>query len=374
MAKQEIFLSTKYFTNLNYSLSNEDSFFEYNLLPQNSNHVITICGSGSRVLPLIAKSPKEISIIDSSALQLDLCALRLESVKQFSYNDFLKFWGYKSTTTAERQNLFERLNLSTEKKETLIKIFKEHNWSAPIYFGKWEKAIKKLSNMLRALLGESKIDKLFEFKNYEDYLKFLENDFPKWRFNLFISILANPILMNILLYKGNHAKFKNPSHQNVSSFYIDFFNNILRQDLARNNFFLQLVLRGSVDYSEGFPAEANEECFNEVKKNLSNVTISFHQGDFFNIIASINTPISFISLSDVPSYFSPELEKKHLQLISKKLENEAIVCCRYYLNCLSNIDSSGFTNITKNFLELIKKEKTPFYRFDLWKKNTNSGI
>ena len=68
-------MSSQFFNKLNYTMSNEDTQFEYDLLDYNQGHVLCIAGSGSRVIPLLAKKPKRLSISDYSIEQLALTSL-----------------------------------------------------------------------------------------------------------------------------------------------------------------------------------------------------------------------------------------------------------------------------------------------------------
>ena len=100
-----------YFDDLNYTLGNEDSSLEYNLLPKDTKHVLAIAGSGSRILPLLAKHPKKLTCIDTSSLQLYLTELRIETLRSLEYDKFLAFWGYPTHSLApeERKKVLTEL-------------------------------------------------------------------------------------------------------------------------------------------------------------------------------------------------------------------------------------------------------------------------
>ncbi|MCM2281509.1 MAG: BtaA family protein, partial [Bdellovibrionaceae bacterium] len=84
-----------YFDDLNYTLSNEDTRIEHGLLKKGADHVFSIAGSGARVLPLIAKHPKNLNVIDMSQEQLYLNELRLAAAQELTYEEFLFFIGYR---------------------------------------------------------------------------------------------------------------------------------------------------------------------------------------------------------------------------------------------------------------------------------------
>src|SRR3954464_1160170 len=107
-------MSKKYFNTLNYTLANEDTSLELNVLPKGVPHLMAVAGSGGRVLPLLAKFPKKVSCVDLSKEQLFLTELRLESLRVFSHREFLSFWGYPPCPAEphERKSLFKRIHLS----------------------------------------------------------------------------------------------------------------------------------------------------------------------------------------------------------------------------------------------------------------------
>src|SRR5690348_8215276 len=93
-----------YFDSLNYTLGNEDTALEYDLLPPTVSHLYAVAGSGSRVLPLMAKKPKKVTCVDTSRNQLYLTELRIVSLKTLTYAEFLGFWGYPTN----KSTVFDR--------------------------------------------------------------------------------------------------------------------------------------------------------------------------------------------------------------------------------------------------------------------------
>ncbi|NBW81737.1 DUF3419 family protein, partial [bacterium] len=77
-------MSSAYFNTLNYSLANEDTALELGILPEQRRHVLSVAGSGARVLPLFAKSPQRLTCVDLSQEQLFLTELRIESARVLS--------------------------------------------------------------------------------------------------------------------------------------------------------------------------------------------------------------------------------------------------------------------------------------------------
>src|SRR3954465_15129773 len=112
-------MKSAYFNKLNYTLANEDTPMEYGILPEHQMHVMSVAGSGGRILPLLAKYPKIVTCVDVSQEQIYLCEMRFESLRVLSHSEFLAFWGYPPSLAKpkERKELFERLKLSQPARE-----------------------------------------------------------------------------------------------------------------------------------------------------------------------------------------------------------------------------------------------------------------
>ena len=68
-------MSEVYFSKLNYSFANEDTTVEMEILPKGAQRVVCVAGSGSRVLPLLAKKPHKLVCADLSEQQLYITEL-----------------------------------------------------------------------------------------------------------------------------------------------------------------------------------------------------------------------------------------------------------------------------------------------------------
>lgn len=114
-------MSEQFFSGLNYTLANEDSGFEMSILRPKLGHVLSVAGSGARVLPLFASMPKQVSCVDLSKEQLLLTELRIESCKTLTFEDYLSFWGYPPSMedTRRRRELFQSCTFLTTVNECL---------------------------------------------------------------------------------------------------------------------------------------------------------------------------------------------------------------------------------------------------------------
>lgn len=356
-----------YFNSLNYTLGNEDTSLELALLPENAGHVFAIAGSGGRVLPLLAKYPKQVTCVDVVIEQLYLTELRIESARALEHQEFLGFWGYPPTeiTPKNRRALFHKIKLSKLVNDFWLSSFESHQWESVLYQGKWEKTFTKLSRINKLILG-SKGSRLFETKTSSEHFDYLQSTFPHRRWSVLVRILGNATVFNAMLYKGNFP-VKNISGS-MHSFYMGAFKRLFRQGPTRANFFLQLLFFGKIRFSEGCPIECDPNVFTGVKKALEGTEINYVHSDLISAVHQAKTPIDFLSFSDVPSYFQGEIERTFMQDISSGLAPNALVVIRNYLRAPEGTDFSGFEKVTADYRDLIDREKVQMYLIDIFRR------
>jgi S-adenosylmethionine-diacylglycerol 3-amino-3-carboxypropyl transferase len=360
---------SKYFNQLNYSMANEDSWLERNIvLKTKPKKILTVCGSGSRAFPLIHPGLEELHIVDLAKEQLWLAKLRQETIKKLSYQDYLIFWGYApykvNENCALRERIYLSLDLETNIQEYFVSVFNDNNWNSLLLSGKWEKTFVFFSKVVRKILGKKVCEKIFSFDRLDKQRDFFDKEFPKLKWLFVLSVLGNKSMFNALLYKGHFIK------KNVDDSYIDYyknaFNHLFTESLTKNSFFLQLCFLGEIKYAEGNLVEADEKTFKQMKKYLDKINIYYHQSDLIKTISNIEG-IDFISLSDVPSYFSGELERSFYQKIKKSLSNDGVSVNRNYLR-VPNAKKDGLLDISKKFNSPIKKECVQMYRVEVMQR------
>ncbi len=359
-------MSRNYFNCLNYTLANEDTALELDILPPRVSHLMSVAGSGGRVLPLLARHPKRVTCVDLSQEQLYLTELRFESLRALSHAEFLAFWGYPPCPAEpeDRKQLFKRIRLQEATREFFVGLFKSIGWESILYFGKWEKTIGKLSAVNRRLTGLRGVG-LFTSLTHVEHSRYLKEKFPLYAWAATLSLLGNAGIFNALLYKGHFPK-KNITESNFK-FYRNAFQRVFDQGPARNNFLLQLVFFGKILFAEGNPVECDPEVYVQAQKGLAQAKIKYTQGNIIQECAQAKQPVDFLSLSDVPSYFSGLTENRFMQEVRSGLSNQGIAVIRNYLR-VPQFDETGFERVTSDYQESIKKEKVQLYQVDILKK------
>lgn len=359
-------MAQKYFSGLNYTLGNEDTSVEIEMIKElKPKSIFSICGSGGRSLPLMHEGALNLSLSDLSIEQLRLAELRLSTYREFTHEQFLMFWGYypysDNNHKSERKELFRKVTLTPKTREFFTQVFSEIDFDSLLYLGKWERTFAVFAKINRVLLGAD-FDRILRFDNLEDQREYYKNKFPMKRWKALIQILGNKAMFNALLYKGDFITKNSPlSH---FDYYFQSFERLFTRDLAQKSFFLQLCFYGKIKSLLGVPVEAQKENYERVHK--SNTLVDYIQEDFVSFLSKGEKKYDFLSLSDVPSYFQGDLERDFMQKIKPGLNPGAILVTRYYLR-KSECNLDGYVDITENHLKLIELEKVQMYDIRVYK-------
>ena len=359
-------MGQKYFSGLNYTLGNEDTSVEIEMIKElRPTHVFSICGSGGRSLPLMHADAEVLSLSDLSKEQLQLAELRLATYRDLEFEQFLMFWGYypfsDNNHKAERKDLFSQVTLNPDTRAFFAEVFNEIEYDSLLYLGKWERTFAVFAKITRILLGAD-FDRILRFDNLEEQIKYYRTKFPIKRWKALIHVLGNKAMFNALLYKGDFITKNSPlSH---FDYYFQSFDRLFTRDLAQKSFFLQLCFYGKIKSLQGVPVEAHKENYQRVHN--SKTKVDYLQEDFVSFLSRGEKQYDFLSLSDVPSYFQGDLERDFMQKIKPGLSSGAIVVNRYYLR-KSECNLEGYVDITENYLKLIELEKVQMYDIRIYK-------
>jgi len=353
----------KYFKNLNYSIGDEDSSIEGELVQENTETILCIAGSGARAIPLLSKSPKKLICTDISRPQLELAKLRFSAIEKLNYNEYLKLLGYQNTTIKDRLSLIERvagIRNDDGYIDSLVQFTK--NGNLLIYSGGFEKMLKTLNKVISVLMGKS-VEKFSNLNSLESQIEYYNNIFPKWKWKVVLALLANGQVFNTLLYKGDFPKKTiNKSYYQI---YSSIFNYLFTSIEIKKSFFLQLLLLGGIKSENALPAECNLNIFNNAKKAIKKTEIIFEEKDIYQV-ASDHGSIDFVSLSDVPS-FETDRPELYLQKLRDVVAKGGIVVSRTHVREVEPI-LDGYSDLSKMYAELFRKEVTGLWSIYVYKK------
>jgi S-adenosylmethionine-diacylglycerol 3-amino-3-carboxypropyl transferase len=358
-------MAQKYFSGLNYTLGNEDTCLEIELVKRlKSKSIFSVCGSGGRSLPLSGEAT-DLTLTDLSIEQLRLAKLREATYKQLSHSDFLLFWGYfpyaDNESQLARKKLFLNLELESEVQSYFQNIFEETKFSSLLYLGKWERTFGTLAKINRFLLG-SDFDRILRFDDLNAQKKYYQNEFPLKRWKAVIFLLGNKALFNALLYKGEFIEKNSPDSH--FDFYYKAFERLFTNGVAAESFFLHLCFYGKINSLTGVPVEASLESHQRIAS--SKTKVNYLNIDMITHLKSGVATYDFLSLSDVPSYFKGDLEKNFMQMIRPGLKPGAIIVNRNYLR-VPDCNLADFVDITSFYKDIISSEKVQMYDIRIYR-------
>lgn len=358
---------SKYFEGLNYSLANEDTWVEYELAPDKAKSIFTVCGSGSRATPLLAKNPQELHVVDLSETQLKLFRLRVRAAKVLSYENYLYFLGYTHFTKnhLNRSILIRELNLTEEDLvfwKRLEKIWSDKGF---VYLGKWERHFMKLGRLFRVVsLGH--MDPIFAARDLEEQHFALEKYWKPAFFKRYTQVVMNEWVANKLLYKGSFAgsKAKNTMKISAAEFIYQEFSDLFQTTHVRKNYFLQMIFLNQVRYPEAFPTECDPEIFEKIKG--SETQIYTHQKNLLELLKE--SPHSFYSLSDTFSYMSDLEVANFLSELPQGIYPSTQMVIRTFMRKPSFEISSPWMSDKDYNKDMAKRDCTRMYEFTLLTK------
>jgi len=356
---------SSYFEGLNYSLANEDSQIESDLLPLGARSVLTVAGSGARVLPLLAKGPNALRVIDLSPAQLALTELRIALARSTQRDEFLEFLGYRETTAARRLEIFHSLSLSGQSQALCQKeaaSWAPHGW---IYLGKWERHFLKLNRILRSLLGR-RIDRIFAAPDLAAQVQAYERYWRRGVFRRFLKVFASDFVFNKLLYKGHFAgsRADRTETRPTWQFLEEEFDRIFRTRLVRQSFFFQLMFLGKVVYEDGLPTEADVKVLSAVKSATTQVSFASE-----NLMESIaRAPYDFYSLSDTLSYLPSDDALAVLSRVHPEAPDAARLIFRSFLRAPAVDGHPGWQRMEAEQTWAARTDCTGVYRFHFFEK------
>jgi S-adenosylmethionine-diacylglycerol 3-amino-3-carboxypropyl transferase len=358
-------MANKYFSNLNYSLGDEDSVIEVNALPRGTDHVVAIAGSGGRVVPLLGREPRRLTCVDISDAQLALTELRVAALKVLAREEYLGFLGYTSMSAEERARLFDTLQVSDAARVALQPLRAAIAAGRPIiYEGRFERMLRTLSRV-NGLLTRARGRGLFDSLALETQRRYVETRFPSRAWRLVLALLGNSTVLNSLLYRGDFPKKNRPG--STYKIYREIFERLFRTVLARRSFFLQMVFFGELVYADGFPIECSEEAYPTAQRAARASKIDFVRDDILQYVQQ-SSEVGFVSLSDVPSFLPPRREQGFLAAMKPGLAAGALVATRGHLRVITP-NPGGFDVVTDEFGEAIAQESTQLWKVDIYRKH-----
>lgn len=355
-------LNTYFTEKLNYSLGNEDSLIEMNLMGKFPRQ-LCIAGSGARVIPLLANEPEHITVLDVSKTQLLFTQVRIAAIKTLDYNDYLGFWGYQYMTSEKRKRLFSLLPLSSAVKDfwlTRDYLWYPEGWYA---LGAWESALKKLGQGFSKLFRFDALP-LFSALTIDQQIQINKKYWPKLRAKAYFNLVANKRVLNQLLYRGGLLTPGFEVESNCAEYILSSIERLFNTSIARENFFLQWIFLGKILYPENALPETTPSIFQKLKSNKTD--LQFEMGNAIDFVASAE-PFGAYSFSDIVSYMTPTAINDILKAIPKSPSSQLSIF-RSFLKHPQPASKQEWSRLIDKEQSAWESDKTGVYRFHIYKR------
>ncbi|RKH65861.1 DUF3419 family protein [Corallococcus llansteffanensis] len=358
-----------YFRHLNYALGDEDSSVELQVLPPDTGRVVAVAGSGGRVIPLLARGPRELSCVDISDTQLALTELRVCALRTLEHPEYLGLLGYEPMPVARRLELLGALPLSPGARGALEPLKAAvAAGERIIYLGRFEQMLRTLSRV-NGLLTRAAGRRLFDAPDLDAQRAYVTSGFPRSAWKGVLLLLGNSAVLNSLLYRGDFPKKNRPG--STFRIYQELFDRLFQDTPARKSFFLQMVFLGELRFAEGFPIEADPAVYRAAQRHARKCRIDFIQGDLVEEVRK-QRDVGFVSLSDVPSFLPPAREQTFLEELKPGLAPGALVVTRGHLRVVTP-GHAGYAHVTDRYQDVLARETTQLWTIHVYQREPSGA-
>jgi len=313
---------------INYSSCNEDTFSELKALRiKNDDVVLTITGSGARVLGLLIAQPKKIISIDMNPLQNYLLELKIAAIKSLSYEKYIEFLGLQDCR--HRISIYRQIRskLSHQARnywDSQTKMIKRRI----VYQGRWERYFKRLSVVVK-IFRRKKIKKLFSFVDIENQRDFCRKEWNTRGWKLFLNLVCRRFFWKFSYGDPGFYQYV-PESFPVGDYIFERMSKSLETYLAKENHFFSLLILNKYINKKAFPIHLQKKYYSLIKKNVSRIEIVTDSLQHY-LENMPEKSIDKFSLSDISSYTSNENYLSILKSCLRVSKSNGLFCLRHFL-------------------------------------------
>lgn len=337
--------------------------------------VLCISSAGCNVLNFLLYDPREILAVDYSPRQNSLLKLKIEAIRNLTYEEFIELMGIFPSDKKIDIYLSLRKNLDDDTRK-----FWDYNLyfikKGIVYNGLEEKRLKTIGNILKFFIGKEKIENLFGLEKIEEQCRFFYDYVDGNIANQLIKLLYSRAFTILRLSYGMFVFSIFPLtgiKRTRDEVQIDFqlAKNLFSQEKfveelftttpLNDNYFASLMLLGYYTGGDCLPPYLKKEAFITLKKRVDNIKIE--TSSIQNILQRLpDNTITKFSLSNIFDWVSNIDFMQQLNDISRVGKNQARFC---YFS--TRIDRNIPDNVMEIQLQkqlafqLIKDDKTHLY-------------
>ncbi len=320
--------------------------------------VLSIASGGENVFALLLKNPKKVIAIDSNLEQIYLVSLKGAAIKALSFEEFAEFIGLAGSR--RRIYYFEQCKKYLTKDE--IQFWNTHKREiikGIIYCGKFESYLQVFRTyILPLILTKEQIHHYLCLSTLEQQKRFYYTYWEGIQWRLLFRIFFSKTLMQML--GRDKSYFEHASVENVALHYYTQAKRGITQILAKNNFFMHMILTGTIQTPCKNHPYLDKENYNQLKHIVH--TIHYVHNTVACYLEQTEERITKYNLSDIFERANQKSYENMLTLIAKRSPKGTKVC---YWNNLVRRRNHGIKNMTKDLQsEKLRKQDRIFFYSD----------
>ncbi|MFK7766426.1 MAG: DUF3419 family protein [Mariniblastus sp.] len=322
-------MSGRFFTQINYSASNEDSNSE--LAALNLSHddcVVCITGSGARSLDLLAGDPQTIFSVDFNPAQNHLLQLKIAAYRTLGYDEFAQFIGLRNdNSSAARSNgLFETVlkAIPCESRDFWVenqKIAKR----GVLYCGTWERLLRMFSKA--TVLRRRHVNGLLHAADLDSQIAYWRKHWSGSFFKNFLRVTFNRFLWTSVIREPG-AKLI-PRDFDVAEYLYRCIEKMANQSLLRENSYANLLFCGEYTNDCELPFHLQRKNFETIKSRVDKINIVTTPLNEF--LRCHPDEFDAFSLSDFSSYAPSSLYQSIWNSVVGSAKDNARYCERFFM-------------------------------------------
>ncbi len=349
-------MTSRFFQQINYSSSTEDSDAELEALQLGENdHAVCITGSGARTLDLLLASPASISSVDFCAPQNHLLRLKMAAYASLDYDAFAELMGLTDAPISE-SIVSEVVNsLGSESRQ----YWNEHRHllkKGVLYCGTWEKLLRLMSKT--TWLRRRHVDALLNAPDVESQKAHWKKHWSGKFFRTYLRVLSNRFMWTSIIREPGARLI--PPDFDVADYLYNCLEKMASHSLLRENPYANLLFLGRYSNSCKLPRHLRAENFDRVASQIDRIEVFTQSLEKF--LGSHERRFDAFSLSDFSSYAPRDAYENTWHEIVRKANDNAKFCERFFL-VKRNLDIEQRVRNRSLEFRLQERDHTCLYTF-----------
>lgn len=282
-----------------------------------NSKMLSIASAGDNALAMLSLNPSLLVAVDLNPSQLFLTELKIQAIKAFEREEYLKFIGFEFSNNRLNRYKILRNSLGQETRAYWDN-FEDQIDFGIINTGKFEKYLKGFANKILPFIhGPKVIEKLFGNKTNLEQQEFFRTEWNTWRWKLLFKIFFSKFIMGRF---GRDPEFLKQVTVNVSDFIYNKSATHLSSAASQSNHILEYCLKAK--FEDHLPFYARENNYQQIKENLG--LLKLYKGYAQDAISNYGKFDAF-NLSNIFEYMPMDVFESTAKELIEGSNSEAIL-------------------------------------------------